>query len=376
MRVDVQVTVSENPSIPLLREWDRLVDHTPGTDVTQLSTWAELRGRVGFRPVYLLATSGTELVGGAQVLVRTAPLVGATGYLPYGPVLAAEHSSVGEARSVLSDALASFGRQGVRMLFIQPTEGDHASTDELQRRGFWPSAAGIAPAGSIRIDLRADLADIRARFGPRLRSWTNRWESRGVKVRPGDARDIPLLIDLMAATARHHGYPAMAADYVEALYVTLAADGHAVLFVGEVDGVPVAADIMTVCGDMVRGRLSGFDRTGPGAQLSVPAAIRWEMIQWAKAAGYRWFDFGGLHAQTLDALLCDPVPNVDTLPAADQPKLTFGGTAFRYPQAVEMIRPALLRAAYLQTVRSRAGKRLQARAQDRMRGVGAGLRRP
>jgi hypothetical protein len=152
-----------------------------------------------------------------------------------------------------------------------------------------------------------------------------------------------------------------------ALYRELAATGHAVLFIGEVNGVPVAADLMTGCGDMVRGRLSGFDRSGEAMRLSVPAAIRWEMIKWAKAQGYRWFDFGGLRPETLDALLDGHDRSTDMLPTADQPKLTFGGTAFRYPTPVEMIRPAALRTAYDLAWRSAAGRRLFSEVQSLLR---------
>jgi hypothetical protein len=153
-----------------------------------------------------------------------------------------------------------------------------------------------------------------------------------------------------------------------ALYRELAATGHVVMFVGEVEGVPVAVDLMTGCGEMVRGRLSGFDRSGEAMRLSVPAAIRWELIKWAKAQGYRWFDFGGLRLETLAALLDGSERGADELPAADQPKVTFGGTAFRYPTPVEMIRPAALRMAYDLAWRSETGRRLFREAKSLLRG--------
>jgi hypothetical protein len=113
--------------------------------------------------------------------------------------------------------------------------------------------------------------------------------------------------------------------------------------------------------------LSGFERSGEAARLSVPAAIRWEMIKWAKEQGYHWFDFGGLRPETLDALLDGQDRSSDTLPPADQPKLTFGGTAFRYPAAVEMIRPGALRIAYDQAWRSATGRRVFSEVQSLLR---------
>jgi lipid II:glycine glycyltransferase (peptidoglycan interpeptide bridge formation enzyme) len=364
---NVEVLVHEDPSPDVLRVWDLLVDRTPGTDVTQFSVWAGLRGRVGFSPLYLMAYRGAELVGGAQILTRRVPVLGGVGYLPYGPLVAPDVVAPDDVRRALVDALAVVGRQRLRILFIQPPEGAQDTSGELLRRGFRPSSAGIAPEGSIRIDLTSDLADIRSRFGKRLKSWTNRWESRGVAIRAGDERDVPLLAELMATSAHHQGYTPLPVDYMAALYRELAATGHAVLFVGEVNGVPVAADLMTGCGDMVRGRLSGFDRSGEATRLSVPAAIRWEMIKWAKGQGYRWFDFGGLRPETLDALLDGRGRGADTVPAADQPKVTFGGTAFRYPTPVEMIRPAVLRTSYDLAWRSAAGRRLFTEVQSLLR---------
>ncbi len=364
---DVEVVAREDPGAEALRAWDLLVDRAPGTDVTQFSVWAGLRGRVGFTPLYLLAYRAGELVGGAQILTRRVPLLGQVGYLPYGPLVAPGAPAADDVRRALIDALVALGRRRLRILFIQPPEGDHDTSRELLRRGFRPSSAGIAPQGSIRIDLTTDLAEIRSRFGKRLKSWTNRWESRGVTVRAGDERDIPLLAELMASSAQHQGYKPLPLDYMTALYRELAATGHVVLYVGEVNGTPVAADLMTGCGDMVRGRLSGFDRSGEAARLSVPAAIRWEMIKWAKGQGYRWFDFGGLRPKTLDALLDGQDHSTDTLPTADQPKLTFGGTAFRYPPAVEMIRPAALRTAYDLVWHSAAGRRLFDEVQSLLR---------
>ena len=119
---------------------------------------------------------------------------------------------------------------------------------------------------------------------------------------------------------------------------------------------------------MVRGRLAGFDRTGEAGRLSVPAAIRWEIIRWAKARGYKWYDLGGLHEEALQALLAGECRQSDSWPSSDQSTVAFGGTAYRYPSAVEMISSAPVRTAYDLSRRWAGGRRLVARATRLFRG--------
>jgi hypothetical protein len=266
----------------------------------------------------------------------------------------------------LADGLRQVCDGPLRILFVQPPEDADPLSHLLLARGFRPSSATIAPPGSIRIDLSEDLAVIRSRFGRRLRSWPNRWRARGVTVAVGDEDDLPLLVRLMACSAQRQGFSALPAAYVRTLYRELAADGAAVLFLGRIDGRTVAADLVTVCGEMIRGRLTGFDRCGEAARLSVPAAIRWEIIRWGKERGLRWLDFGGLSPATLDALLRGA--RRERVPSADQPKLTFGGQPFRYPPAVELMNPAPLRVAYDLATRSSRGRQVIHRARVALRG--------
>ena len=60
----------------------------PGSDVAQLSAWADVRRRPGFEPLYVLVRRSAELVGGALVMSRRLPLIGEASYVPYGPVIA------------------------------------------------------------------------------------------------------------------------------------------------------------------------------------------------------------------------------------------------------------------------------------------------
>ncbi|MBO0849682.1 MAG: GNAT family N-acetyltransferase [Pseudonocardia sp.] len=370
--MNAQLTISRMylPGDRAIADWDRLVDQTQGTDVTQLSAWASIRAQAGYSPIYLLVHLDDELVGGALVLCRRVLGLLDVGYLPYGPVITAELNGSAARAAVttaLADELATMAGT-LRMLFVQPPEHAHDVSAELMARGFRVSDAGIAPAGSYRLDLRRPLDEIRSGFSRRLKSWTNRWPARGVAVRLGDERDLPLLASLMARSGARQGFVPPPYDYMRSLYHKLSPGGHVALFVGEVHGRPVSADLVTVCAGMVRGRLGGFDDTGEAGKLSVPAAVRWQIVQWAKARGCDWLDFGGLPERMLTDMLQHGIHSSEHWPSAQRSKLQFNGVPFRYPTPVELIRPGVVRTAYDLATTNPAGNRLLTAAKNVLRG--------
>lgn len=354
------------PSPHALAQWDRLVEGSSGTDVTQLSAWATIRSRVGFSPLFLFAYHGDALVGGCLVQRRRLFGVLRVCYVPYGPLVDRSCAAVPEVSAALLSELTRLAKSSA-MTFIQPPENADCISLQLKENGFRDSHAGIAPVGSYRLDLARPVADIRSGFSSRLKSWTNRWDSKGVTVRVGDSRDLPVLCRLVASTAVRQGFPPPPLEQLASIYRELSPAGHAAIFVGEVDGRPVAADLVTMLGETVLGRRCGFDSSGTAGRLSVPAAVRWKIISWAKAEGYRWLDFGGLPEQMLTDMLDKGVRKSDEWPSGHRAKLAFNGEPFRYPPAVELVRPIPVRWVYDVVMRNTHGRRLIAKVKSALR---------
>jgi hypothetical protein len=66
----------------------------------------------------------------------------------------------------------------------------------------------------------------------------------------------------------------------------------------------------------------------------------------------------------LDDMLIRGIRTSDEWPSAHRAKLAFNGAPFRYPCAVELVRPAPVRWAFDFTTRSRLGKPLVAVVKD------------
>jgi lipid II:glycine glycyltransferase (peptidoglycan interpeptide bridge formation enzyme) len=346
------------------RAWDDFVESVEQSDVAQLHAWSRFRSAAGFSAVHVLTASHGELVGGAQVLTRRVPVIGAVGYVSGGPLLATHVISRDVVAKEICRALASL-RRSVRLLFVQPPAESDVVSAELHRLGFRPSDAGIAPAASVRVDLRVSEDELRSNLNRRLQRWTRQWPKRGVTVRTGSADDLPLLADLMSRSAQHQRYSSMSLEYLRDFYNELAPGGSAVLFIGELDGQPVAANLMTYSGGMLRERLIGLDRNSDGAKLSVPAAITWNAMQWARDRGCAWYDFGGLSPDLARARLAGGGPDEVTGP--ERHKLLFGGVPYVLPTAMELAHPAPLRFGYDLARRSKRGEAALSNIRRRMR---------
>ena len=68
--------------------WDAFLTKVPRAPYQQSSLWAKVKAGQGWRSALVTVTRDGSIHGGAQLLYRSIPLVGAVGFVARGPVLA------------------------------------------------------------------------------------------------------------------------------------------------------------------------------------------------------------------------------------------------------------------------------------------------
>lgn len=320
-------------------DWDAFLASAPGGHHAQTSLWAQAKTRLGWKVARVIASHRGRIAAGAQVLIRSLPLVGAVGYVAKGPVGAEECPEL--AGLVLREVHRLAQSWRMRYLAVQPHSRGHALARQLPGWGFWPQATVAAqPTATILLDLADDLDTILAGMHASTRYNIRLGLRRGIAVRHGTERDLPTFCRLLEATGQRQGFAPEPEAYIRELYRLLAPRGWLELLVAEYQGEPVSAALLIAFGDTVfykRGAWSG--RCGKHRPNEV---MQWEAIRWAKAQGYRYYDFEGIDPAAAQALLRGEAPDLAAQTVTSF-KLGFGGRVALFPEVYAYVYNPILR---------------------------------
>jgi lipid II:glycine glycyltransferase (peptidoglycan interpeptide bridge formation enzyme) len=314
-------------------EWDDWVAATPGGHHLQTSGWGYVKAGAGWHARRILLRDHGELVGGAQLLTRKVPVVGAIGYVPRGPLLASRDPYLLDA---LLDALRDQARRRrMAVVKIQPPVDRADLPALLEARGLIPSTLHTAPMASAVVRVGPDRTEdeifqaLRATTRRRVRQA----RKRGVTVHAGTGDDLPVLQAAIEATARRQGFAPYPADYYRRLWAVFGAPGHARLLIAEHDGTPLSAALLIAFGDTVLYKIGGW-RDVEGSPPGANELLHWTGITWAHHAGHRHYDFEGIPLQVAQAARTG-----DTTTARGVAffKLGFGGDAMVYPGTYDLL---------------------------------------
>lgn len=274
--------------------YNAFVASSPLADVLQSWEWGEIKRTSGWAPRRIIAEEEGRMVGAVQVL-RTRPLraVPPILYAPRGPVLDYRRGDV--LAALFGDVRRA---PGGAFLFKcdPPVEAGGSEAEALLTAGLRPAGGGgfggVQPKAVMVLDLDRDEEKIFAGLKSKWRYNVRLAERKGVEVAVGTREDLPRFHELLVETARRDRFFVRGRGYFEALYDTLVPPGMLRMFLARYRGVAIAGAICFAFGPRVMyvyGASSNEDRNVMPNHL-----MQWHMIRWARAAGYRIYDFRGV----------------------------------------------------------------------------------
>jgi lipid II:glycine glycyltransferase (peptidoglycan interpeptide bridge formation enzyme) len=326
----LDVEIHEGSSHP---EWDDWVAAASGGHHLQTSGWAHVKAGTGFHARRILLRRRGELVGGCQLLTRHFPVLGGLGYVPRGPLLASRDPELLDA--VLAALRALARRHRIAVVKVQPPVDRADLAELLESRGLVARGLHTAPVASVVVDVGSgrDEDELFGEMRATTRRRVRQARKQGVTVRSGTADDLPVLQEILAATALRQGFAPYTADYYRRLWAVFGTSGHARLLIAEHHGVPLSAALLIAFGDTVLYKIGGWGDVA-GSPPGANELMHWTGIAWAREAGFRYYDFEGI---PLDVAHAVRNGNADVRHGVAFFKLGFGGDVVIYPGAYDLL---------------------------------------
>lgn len=211
-------------------------------------------------------------------------------YFPHGPIIDRESVDtavlVSEIKELASQEKLSFIR-------IEPKdEGEKRFWKELYGKRFAKAPQAVQPEETLVIDITPSEEELFARMKPKTRYNIRIAEKRGVRVfETREKKYKQAFLDLMEETAKRKDIRPHPRAYYKAFFSGFP-EGACRLFVAELDGVVLAANLVLFIGSTATYLHGGSDDSRRDAMA--PYLLQWEQIREAKRSGAARYDFGGV----------------------------------------------------------------------------------
>ena len=318
--------------------WNVFVGERPEGDVLQAWEWAAVKSE--WEPLRIAAFRDGKIAGGAALLKRSLPLVGAFYYAPRGPLLD-DWTDEALLTTLLEAIRARAQKDGVAFLKIDPAvpiEREDVSA-LLAKHGFKPPATadaqgfgGTQPRCVMQLDLAGrSEQELLAAFKPQTRRNIKlSTEKHGVQVVEDLTRDDLVTFDaLMKITGERDGFRPRGLAYFQSLWDNLGNGQYAKLFLTQYEGEYLSGALCFVIGDK---SWYVYGASGNEHRNVMPNyAMQWAMIRWARNVGCSWYDFRGVSPRRrVEGESAEEVEKEDHLQGLNRFKEGFGTRYVEY----------------------------------------------
>ena len=293
--LDQLLNIEEQPYDEEDAEWDAFVTAHPHGSILQMTNWARLKNRFGWRSDRVWLRKDGHLVAGAQVLFRSAALgLLRVAYIPHGPLV--DWDDVEQVSVLLNQIDHAAYEQRAGFLKIEPLlwHGELAQSDWgtiCDQHDCLPTDDTIQPPRTVVIDLQLSEDDILAGMKQKTRYNIRLAAKKDVSVRLGSAEDIPIFNHLMMITGQRNAFGIHEPAYYQAAFELFSPDNVAML-IAEYDSRPLSVAMIFKCGKRAAYFYGGS--SDEERQRMPTYATQWAAIRWAKENGCTEYDLWGV----------------------------------------------------------------------------------
>lgn len=278
-------------------KWEALVSKTDSGGFMQSFFWAEFKQRTGWDTFKIGIEEAGKLIGGAVIMKFSfSPTINFL-YLPEGPIFNFESPRAEKIFHTLMseiDVIADLsGTQRTSHIRIEPRASQHL--DFLKK--FRKAPYNLEPRDTMLVDLTKSKETISASMKPKGRYNIHIAEREGITVSCEDpsTEHVDDFFQIYKETTSRNKIESKDKRYFQTLFDHLKDGSHAKLFFAHSKKNILATALVIFFGD----RATYFFGASSNAQRNkmAPYKLHWEIIQYAKKMGYRFYDFWGVSPQ-------------------------------------------------------------------------------
>lgn len=292
----MNVFITSDPVID--KDWDNFLKTQPTGHHVQSSVWGVFKSTSGMKILRIIIKEENEIVGGAQILLRSIPIIGSIGYITRGPIAKDGRTDVFE---FLFNSIEDVARENrLLILSIEPPVADAPYIDQLKKRKYLHSDFYIIPPTTVLVNLEGDESEIMSQMKSRTRRNIRKSLKSGAVVREGTEADIPLIFSWMEEAGKRDPYYYYDLEYYQKAHEILIANNILQLFVADYEGEPVSAIYVGALGDWSVFKWGAS--SGEHLETRPNELLHWQAIQWSKDIGCKYYDMGGITPLVAEAL--------------------------------------------------------------------------
>ncbi len=280
--------------------------------------WGDFQSELGNKNWRLVLEDEGDIIAAANFHKVKAPMGFSYFYCPRGPIL---ESGV-NALMPLFNEIAKIAKKEKAVFFrFEPWRPIMNYDFKEIKIGDWTiiKTRDVQPSETIVLDLSKSEGELSAAMHQKTRYNIRLAEKKGVEVEKRGLRGFDDFWKLTDVTTKRDRFTSHSRGYYEKVIKTC--PEKAKLYVATYEGEVLAAGIWSFYGDTVTylyGASSDKNRS-----TMAPFLLQWRLIQEAKKAGYRYYDFFGISEKKW--------------PGVTRFKRGFGGEEIKYPGTFDVV---------------------------------------